>query len=94
MENETELRPLRVIGRDIIHCWNKKPPSEATSAYAWPYVEALLGLSSPSDMYGMEYGDMIVAYLLSNLRNWRGEDARRIKKELQAHLDNHNKGKR
>ncbi|UVT31752.1 hypothetical protein SEA_PATOS_59 [Gordonia phage Patos] len=85
-------RPLYEVARDIVACWKKKRPSQATIAYAGPYVEAIAGMRKPSDSYGLESGDMIIAYLLNNLRNWRGEDARRIKAELNRALDAYRDG--
>lgn len=89
---KSELRTLQSIGCDIIKCWRKDRPSQATIDYATPYLQALVTIDYTTDCYGLEYGDMIVSYLLNNLRGWRGEDARRIKAELQDHLDWHNGG--
>jgi hypothetical protein len=50
----------------------------------------MLHINTCADMYGAEYGDMVVATALDNLSHWRGEDARRIKAELNAHLKEHN----
>ncbi|WNM67202.1 hypothetical protein SEA_ERUTAN_56 [Gordonia phage Erutan] len=92
--NELEFvtRPLSLIGREIISLWRTKKPSSSTLAYAGPYVEAICMMDKPSDSYGLESGDMIIAYLLNNLRNWRGDDARRIKAELNRALDAYRDG--
>ena len=39
-------------------------------------------LNSITDMYGQDNGRSIVAYFLGNATTWRGEVARRVKKEL------------
>lgn len=39
-----------------------------------------------SDTYGDDDAKGIVAYFLSNATTWRGDDARRIKAELNAML--------
>jgi hypothetical protein len=39
-------------------------------------------------MYGLDSGDMIVRYFLANASTFRGESARRIKKELNSMLNN------
>jgi len=83
-------RPLNKIAAEIVTLWRYSPPSVNVRRFALPYVRAMLELESCSDMYGMEYGDMIVAHVLSNAAHWRGDDARRIKVELKLHLENFN----
>jgi len=78
-------RSLCKIAEDIYEHW------ENIRYSAKPYLAAMLRLNKIDDMYGCEYGDMIVAYFLSNATYWRGEDARRIKKELIDMLDAYNK---
>jgi len=58
--------------------------------YALPYLDAMCYLRTPADMYGLEYGDMIVARFLNNASYWRGETARRIKAELNDILKDYN----
>jgi len=41
-------------------------------------------LNSIKDNYGYDSGTSVVAYFLSNASSWKGETARRIKKELKA----------
>lgn len=53
---------------------------------AVPYLHAMMTLNSINDMYGMDSGRSIVAYFLGNASTWRGETARRIKKELNDML--------
>jgi hypothetical protein len=83
-------RPLNKIAAEILTLWRDTPPSPNVMRFSLPYVRAMLDLESCNDMYGLEYGDMVVAYAQSNMSNWRGEDARRIKAELKLHLENFN----
>lgn len=76
-QEATEPRSLSVIAADIRANW-PKPYFGAE-----PYIHAMESLSKISDMYGYDGADDIVRYFLSNASTWRGEDARRIKAELQ-----------
>lgn len=49
---------------------------------AIPYLDAMHGLNSVNEKYGLDDGKSIVMYFLSNARSWRGETARMVKKEL------------
>ena len=49
---------------------------------AVPYLNAMLALDSITDKYGYDTGKSIVTYFLANASAWRGETARKIKKEL------------
>lgn len=71
-------RPLYEIAAEIIHCW-PKPYFGAV-----PYLRAMLTMRSVKEDYGMDSGESIVVYFLSNATNWRGEDAKRIKAELRS----------
>ena len=53
---------------------------------AKPYVQAMMCLGSVKDNYMLDSGDTIVRYFLANASTWRGETARRIKKELKDML--------
>jgi hypothetical protein len=53
---------------------------------AVPYLDALDTLNHISDYYGADPGSQIVAYFLSNATTWRGETAKRVKKELNRRL--------
>ena len=77
----TETRPLSVIAAEVLRLWT----SPANYA-AKPYLRAMLSLRTVADNYGADSGEFIVLYALSNMQTWRGDDARRIKKELKAHL--------
>lgn len=81
-------RTLREIAREIRASW------ENVHYTALPYLEAMEALDSCFDNYGLESGDMVVAYFLNNATTWRGEVARRIKLELKAHLEYYNSKRR
>ena len=71
-------RPINVIAADIEADWTKISP------YAKPYLEAMFCVQKPTDRYIMDDGRTVVLYFLSNAMTWRGETARKIKKELKA----------
>lgn len=73
----SEQRTLNEIATEIKADW-KKPYFGAV-----PYLDAMAWISSPSDMYGADTGKSVVLYFLSNAGTWRGETARRVKKELK-----------
>lgn len=95
-------RPVYEIAREIVHLWrdqfktasakNKAPARFARRA--WPYLEAMhhLHTTARTEKYGLEDAQMIVLYFLSNAQPWRGENARRIKAELNAMLKQQNPG--
>ena len=53
---------------------------------AKPYLEAMFSLKSVDDVYFSDSARSVVAYFLANAGTWRGETARRIKKELKEML--------
>lgn len=53
---------------------------------AKPYLDAMMHISSVTDSYGLDDGNGIVLYFLSNASSWRGPDAKRLKDELKAAL--------
>lgn len=71
-------RPLHQIAMEIRHDWR------SVNYAAKPYLEAMSCLNSITDNYGYDSGKSVVLYFLSNAGSWRGETARRIKKELKA----------
>lgn len=79
-DRPAEARPLYIIAHEIMGDWTKP------FFGAVPYLQAMFSLNSVSDYYGLEDGEMIVAYFLANARTWRGDTARRVKAELQAML--------
>ena len=72
------MRPIYEIAKDIKKDW-KKPYFGAK-----PYLDAMTTLNSINDNYGWDSAKTIVLYFLGNASTWRGETARKIKKELKA----------
>lgn len=70
-------RPLHMIAHEIRRDWK--------NVYfgAVPYLEAMESLESINDSYGADDAKSIVLYFLSNATSWRGDVARRVKKELK-----------
>ena len=73
-------RPIYEIAFEIEEDW--KPVHYTAS----PYLSAMKMLKSPSEGYGYDSATSIIRYFLSNASTWRGEVARRIKKELNGLL--------
>ena len=71
------MRPIYEIAADIRRDWAK--PNYA----AKPYLEAMASLNSIDDKYYWEDGKSVVLYFLANASSWRGDVAKRIKKELK-----------
>jgi hypothetical protein len=74
------MRPLWEIAVEIDKDWTK-PYFDAR-----PYLDALHSLDSINDRFGCDSARSIVAYFLANAQTWKGETARRVKKELNAML--------
>ena len=72
------MRPICEIAREIRKDWGVK-----VNFAARPYLEAMLSLYSIDDSYGWDSAKSIVLYFLSNAGTWKGETAKRIKKELK-----------
>ena len=77
------IRTLSAIAFDALACDTLKGNARA---WAGAYLEPMTTLGTINDTYGQDSARSIVAYALSNLSAWRGDDARRIKAELNAHL--------
>lgn len=77
-------RPLHEIAREISRTWRKQ--GKGINYAAKPYLEALHGLESVNENYGMDSGRSVVAYFLSNASSFKGPDAKRLKDELKMHL--------
>lgn len=73
-------RSISTIAMEIMAKWNK------VYFGAKPYLEAMMSLETLDDNYGWDDGRSVVRYFLANATTWRGEDARRIKKELNEML--------
>ncbi len=85
-KSKTPARPLYEIAREIKQNWNRATSGTDLYFGAKPYLSAMSSLDKITDPYGMDSGRSIVAYFLSNASTWRGETAKRIKKELNAML--------
>lgn len=73
---EKKQRKLYEIAKEIRSNWK--------NVYfgAEPYLKAMESLSTMGDYYLYEDAKSIVIYFLANAQTWRGEVARRVKKEL------------
>ena len=70
------MRPIYEIAHEIEKDW--KPVNYA----ARPYLNAMHDLSKITENYFADSALSVVSYFLANARMWRGETARRVKKEL------------
>ena len=75
VNNKAKTNPY--IAREIERDW--KAPHTATL----PYIKAMHRLRTIEDHYDLKSGKLIIQYFLSDARSWKGEVARRIKKELK-----------
>lgn len=82
MSENKQHRSISEIAAEIKKVWK--------NVYfgAVPYLDAMLSLNSIDDVYIVESARDIINYFLCNASTWRGEDARRIKKELKDLLKN------
>jgi hypothetical protein len=76
----TGHRNLWEISREIRRDW-KNPHFGAL-----PYMGAMSTLNGIDDTYIEDSARSIVLYFLSNATGWRGEVAKRVKKELRGML--------
>ena len=74
------MRQISEIAREISADW-RKPYFGAV-----PYLAAMHSLGDISESYYCDSARSVVAYFLANAQSWRGETARRVKKELNALL--------
>ena len=76
MEAETKTRQINEIAAEIITTW--------TPVHAWarPYVQAMMQLTTVYSFYGHDSAAYVVNGFLANAGTWKGENARRIKLEL------------
>ena len=75
---KTQNRPLYEIAREIEKDWKN------VHYGAKPYLDAMATLNSIDDHYYMDTAKSVVCYFLGNASTWRGETAKRIKKELKT----------
>lgn len=82
-------RLLNTIALEIRDDW-RKPFGEtfisAVNPAAKAYLDAMQRLCTIDDKYGLDSARSIVSYFLANAGTWRGETARRVKKELNDML--------
>lgn len=74
-------RPIWLIAQEIYQEWGPN-----VSKQARPYLEAMTELETINDMYYADSARSVVLYALSNLGSFRGEAARRLKRELKELL--------
>lgn len=79
-------RPIYEIAQEIQKDWLN------VNFGAVPYLGAMFALTDIDDVFGVDNGRTIVTYFLANASTWRGETARRVKKELNAILRSPPKG--
>ncbi len=79
-------RPLHAIARDVARHWRDKNGVSKVWFGAVPYLRAMATLETMDDAYGADDAHTIVIYFLANAQTWRGEHARRIKRELKGML--------
>lgn len=70
------------IAYEIIDDWG-----ENISDCAKPYLRTMTQLTSIDEMYGSDSAAGIIGYFLANAEDYEGENAERLKKELQNMLD-------
>ena len=73
-------RPIYEIASEIRRTWKK------VNYAAVPYLDSMREISSIDDNYMYESAKEQVIRFLCNAGSYRGDDARRIKKELRAML--------
>jgi hypothetical protein len=79
-ESQRQTRALNEIAAEIQNDWGDRLNVRAT-----PYVEAMSGLRSVHDQYGLETGADVVRRFLLNAGAWRGHVAQRIKKRIEQY---------
>lgn len=81
MNKKADPRPICVIAEEIKATWGQGSMSNIDYG-AKPYLSAMCCLKSINDDYGADDAQSIIMYFLANATKWKGEEARRIKKEL------------
>ena len=71
------MRLIGAIAREITKDWKN------VNFAAKPYLLAMFSLTGKDDQYGMDSAEDIILRFLVNAGTWKGEEARRIKKELK-----------
>lgn len=83
-------RPVNIVAAEIDAAFREirrnLNPVPSWVNHCLPYVSAMLELKSFSQFYGLDRGAEIGRRFLSNAQPWRGEQARRIKAEINEAL--------
>ena len=83
-DKQQPKRPIRLIAGDIIRIWSAM--GKGVNYAAKPYLTAMLNLESGDENYGYDSAASVLAYGLSNMRSFRGPEAKALKAELKAHI--------
>lgn len=75
----TDTRTISAIARDIRTEWGTK-----VNYAARPYLDAMLQIDGPNDMFYADDARSIVTYFLANATTFRGEKAKALKAELKS----------
>lgn len=75
--NKTATRPIYEIAAEVSGDWRN------VNFAAKPYLQAMHTLDKITDNYGLDSAKSVVLYFLANAGSWRGDVARRVKKELK-----------
>lgn len=73
-----QTRPIHEISAEILTDWKK------VNYAAKPYLAAMHSIDSIDSNYHCDTAKSVVLYFLSNASSWRGDVARRVKKELNS----------
>ena len=77
-------RTIKAIVADITSEWGEKVNTVGYAAK--PYLDALANIETAEEYYGADKAEHLVRYLLSNLAQFKGPQARALKEELRSHL--------
>lgn len=80
------LRPLSEIGREMVPLLRALPETHMARWAGLAQAVPICSLETIQDRYFEDSAEYVVACLLGNISGWRGEDAKRIRAELKAHL--------
>ena len=76
------------IAEEIERTWGNwaRGGASKVSPHARPYLDAMHELNDLTENFYYDSAKSVVLYFLANAAGWRGEDARRIKAELNEML--------
>jgi len=74
--------PLHQLARMVRREWGSKVYFGAV-----PYLDALGGVETAGDFFGLDSAQYLIMYLLSNATTWRGARARQVKACLRLHYE-------